>query len=221
MSLATASAPARVPIWCGCSKRSAPAQMRVTSRGQELAGGDAATLGSGTTAKAATTAAGTEMGQVMGSRQHLPGSSRHERPNIGILLRDLHQEIVRRVTAGLAEAGFGDIRPAHTAVFQHIDAEGSRLTDLAERAQITKQSMGYLVDHLETGGYLERRRDPADRRVVLICLTDRGWEQIRTALSIIDAIEDDWSRRIGKRRMQQLRALALDLGTSRGRQTRP
>src|SRR6266700_5494044 len=115
----------------------------------------------------------------------LPGSSRHERPNIGILLRDPVQEVIRRVSVGLADAGFDDLRPAHTAVFQHIEAGGSRLTDLAERAQITKQSMGYLIDHLEERGYLERRPDPTDRRAALVCLTERGWAQVRTALAII------------------------------------
>jgi DNA-binding MarR family transcriptional regulator len=143
------------------------------------------------------------------SRDPLPGSSGHARPNIGILFRDLGQEVVRRVTAGLADAGFDDIRPAHTAVFQHIEGDGSRLTDLAERAQITKQSMGYLVDYLEERGYLERRPDPNDRRVALICLTDRGWEQIRAALAIIASVENEWTRRLGKARMEQLRG-ALD-----------
>ncbi len=122
-----------------------------------------------------------------------------------------------RVSAGLSEAGFEDIRPAHTAVFQHIEADGSRLTDLAERAQITKQSMGYLVDYLEQRGYLERRPDPTDRRVALICLTDRGWDQIRAALSIINAIERDWARRIGKRRMEQLRDVLTELGATSAR----
>src|SRR5690348_3263383 len=97
-------------------------------------------------------------------RTPLPGSSRHERPNLGILLRVPYQQVVDRVIAGLAEAGFDDLTPAHTAVFQHIETDGSRLTDLARRAQMTKQSMGYLVDNLERLGYLERRPDPTDRR---------------------------------------------------------
>src|SRR5215467_4893037 len=129
-------------------------------------------------------------------RAPLPGSSRHQRPNIGILFRDLHHDVVQRVTIGLADAGFADIRPAHTAVFQHIDADGSRLTDLAERSHITKQSMGYLVDYLEEHGYLERRPDPSDRRVALICLTDRGWDQVRAALAIIAEVEADWTRQL-------------------------
>src|SRR5438105_15918611 len=142
----------------------------------------------------------------------LPGSSRHERPNIGILLRDPFQEVVRRVSEGLTDAGFDDLRSAHTAVFQHIEAGGSRLTDLAERAQITKQSMGYLVDYLEQRGYVERRPDPSDRRVALICLTDRGWEEVREALKIIARIEQDWARGLGKARMEPLRALLSELG---------
>ena len=115
----------------------------------------------------------------------LPGESRDARPNIGILLRGPYQAIVRRIADELAEAGFDDIRPAHTAVFQHIKADGSRLSELAQRAQLTKQSMGYLVDYLEERGYVERRPDPTDRRASLILLTERGWEQVRAALRII------------------------------------
>jgi DNA-binding MarR family transcriptional regulator len=116
------------------------------------------------------------------------------------------------VSVGLSEAGFDDLRPAHTAVFQHIDADGSRLTDLAERAQITKQSMGYLVDYLEQRGYLERRADPSDRRAALVCLTDRGWAQVNAALATIAAVEDEWTRSLGKQRMRQLRDLLTALG---------
>ncbi|MDT7537520.1 MAG: hypothetical protein QOI82_1105 [Actinomycetota bacterium] len=133
-------------------------------------------------------------------------------PNLGILLRAPFQEVVRRVSAELAAAGFDDLRPAHTVVFQHIAPEGSRLTDLAERAQITKQSMGYLVDYLEQCGYLERRPDPSDRRAALVCLTDRGWAQIHAAMSTISRVEREWTRALGKQRMQQLRELLTELG---------
>lgn len=145
------------------------------------------------------------------SRAALPGSSRGERPNIGILLREPFQEVVRQVGAGLAAAGFDDLRPAHTAVFQHIEADGSRLTDLAARAQVTKQSMGYLVDYLEERGYVERRPDPTDRRATLICLTDRGWSQVRAALAIIAALEEEWTRELGADRMNDLRDALVEL----------
>jgi DNA-binding MarR family transcriptional regulator len=141
----------------------------------------------------------------------LPGSSRDVRPNLGILLRGPFQEIVSRVAAGLATAGFDDLRPAHTAVFQHIAADGSRLTDLAARAQMTKQSMGYLVDYLEQHGYVERRRAPGDRRAALICLTERGWAQVRAALAVIADTEQEWTTILGQARMDQLQDLLIDL----------
>jgi DNA-binding MarR family transcriptional regulator len=146
----------------------------------------------------------------------LRGESRDERHNIGILLRGPFQEIVRRIAEGLAEAGFDDIRPAHTAVFQHIKAEGSRLSELAERAQLTKQSMGYLVDYLEQHGYVERRADPTDRRASLIFLTERGWAEVREALDIIAGIEKEWARQLGKQRMEQLRELLTELNGRTG-----
>jgi DNA-binding MarR family transcriptional regulator len=149
-------------------------------------------------------------------RPILRGESRDERPNVGILLRGPLQEIVRRIAEGLVEAGFDDIRPAHTAVFQHVKAEGSRLSELAERAQITKQSMGYLVDYLEAHGYVERRADPSDRRASLIFLTERGWAEVREALRIIAAIEQEWARRMGQRRMEQLRELLTELNAGAG-----
>lgn len=122
-----------------------------------------------------------------------------------------YQEIVQRIADGLAEAGFDDIRPAQTQVFQHIKAEGSRLSDPAERAQMTKQSMGYLVDYLEEHGYVQRRADPTDRRASLIFLTDRGWAEVREALSMIAGIEKEWARRLGKQRMEKLRELLTEL----------
>jgi DNA-binding MarR family transcriptional regulator len=154
------------------------------------------------------------MGSAMSSAgpPALPGSARDERPNVGVLLRGPFQEVVRRVSVGLAEAGFDDVRPAHTAVFQHIEADGSRLTDLADRAQITKQSMGYLVDYLEQHGYVERRPDTRDRRATRICLTERGWSQVRAALGIIAALEQEWTDALGQPRIEQLRELLADIG---------
>jgi hypothetical protein len=72
---------------------------------------------------------------------------------------------------------------------------------------------GYLVDYLDQRGYLERRPDPDDRRATLICLTDRGWAQIDTALATITGLEEEWSHTLGKQQMEQLRELLNQLGT--------
>ncbi len=115
----------------------------------------------------------------------------------------------RRSTGACDEAGFGDVRPAHGTVFQVIDADGTRVTELAARAGMTKQAMTELVVHLEAGGYLERAPDPYDGRARLVRLTRRGWECIRVARAGIAEIEAEWAALIGPDRLGRLKE---DLG---------
>ena len=58
-------------------------------------------------------------------------------------------------------SGGEGLRSAHTQVFESLDPGGSRLTALAERAQMSHQAMGELVDELLRHGYLQRIPDPA------------------------------------------------------------
>jgi DNA-binding MarR family transcriptional regulator len=145
-----------------------------------------------------------------------PGRS----PNIADLLHGPFQLLVDELHERLAEAGYPDIRPAHGNVFGYVRKEGSRLTELAERAQLTKQTMGYLVDHLEERGYLERLPDPDDKRAKIIRLTDRGREAVRVASGIIGTIEDRWAEVLGRGRMEQLRELLTDLNALDGERGR-
>jgi DNA-binding MarR family transcriptional regulator len=131
-----------------------------------------------------------------------PGQgSRH----LGVLLRSSFYGFLDELFARLAAEGFDDLRPAYSPVFQHLERGGTRIGALAERARMTNQSMGYLVDALETRGYVERTPDPADRRAALVVITDRGREQITVARRLIAKIERDWARRIGSEQMAALR----------------
>ena len=100
----------------------------------------------------------------------------------------LTAELVTRLTA----AGFAGVRPAHGRVFENIDPHGTRLSDLAARAQMTHQSMSELVDGLVAAGYVERQPDPADRRAKLICLTPLGRQLLRLAVREIADLEHAW-----------------------------
>jgi DNA-binding MarR family transcriptional regulator len=132
-------------------------------------------------------------------------SSRVDDRLIGALLRVAFQATVAAVERALVRAGFDDVRPAHFPVFQHMEPGGVRATVLAERAQITKQSMGYLVDYLAARGYVERVPDPADRRAQLVRLTDRGQALARCARGAILKLEADWARRLGADELEKLR----------------
>lgn len=155
------------------------------------------------------------MAQVPDSR---PGpTSDRPNPNLGVLLRAPFLDFSAEVLARLHLAGYTDLRAAHLVVFQHIDPEGSRLTDLAARAQMTKPSMGYLVEHLERCGYLERTPDPADGRARLVTLTDRGWREIDDALDIIAGMEHELAAALGPRKLPTLRRLLAELHHATGR----
>ncbi len=109
-------------------------------------------------------------------------------------------ELYRR----LAERGFDDLRPSSAPVFQHIAPEGSRLSELAERAGVTRQSLAEQIAALERCGYIDRLPDPADRRARLITLTERGWEAVDAGLSIIAEIESAWAHDLGADRHRAL-----------------
>jgi hypothetical protein len=54
-----------------------------------------------------------------------------------------------RIVDGVVGAGFPQ-KPSHSAVFAQINPTGSRLSELARRANMSPQAMGELVDELES-----------------------------------------------------------------------
>ncbi|BCB84985.1 MarR family winged helix-turn-helix transcriptional regulator [Phytohabitans suffuscus] len=131
--------------------------------------------------------------------------------NVGLLLHIPYRAMESRVFQALAAAGFDDFTPAQARVFQRIGPEGSRLTDLAEQAQITKQSAGFLVDQLERAGYVERVPDPTDARARLVRVAERGAKAIPLAAAVVAEVEAEWARHLGERRMSQLRGILTQL----------
>jgi DNA-binding MarR family transcriptional regulator len=55
-----------------------------------------------------------------------------------------------------------------------------RITDLAATEGVTQPSVTSLVSSLVQAGYVERRSDPADKRVVMVAITDAGSAYLRT-----------------------------------------
>jgi DNA-binding MarR family transcriptional regulator len=84
------------------------------------------------------------------------------------------------VPLGLANlAARGQVGAAHIHITRHLDLQGTRLTDLAARAGMTKQAMASLVTQCEAWGMVERGNDASDARAKRICFTEAGlaWVQ--------------------------------------------
>jgi DNA-binding MarR family transcriptional regulator len=131
--------------------------------------------------------------------------------NIGRLLLRAQRDFDAELNAQLRERGYPDVRLAHSALFAHIDPEGTRSSELAGRAGMTKQGMGQLVADLEKKGYVERVEDPADGRAKLVRLTKKGRQHVHDAREIIGEIEEAYALRLGEGRLETLRAILEDL----------
>ncbi|MGY1811034.1 MarR family winged helix-turn-helix transcriptional regulator [Blastococcus sp. SYSU D00669] len=125
--------------------------------------------------------------------------------NLGLLLFIPYRAMEKRVFQRLAEEGFDDVTPAQARVMARIGPDGTRLTELAEAASVTKQTAGFLVDQLERAGYVRRTPDPTDARARLVRIAERGAAAQPVADGVVAEVEAEWRAHLGERRWRQLR----------------
>lgn len=106
--------------------------------------------------------------------------------NLGRLLFSTTDVFVREKLRTVHAGGFGAVTEVHMALVQNLDFHGTRLTAIATRANMTKQSMLELVDKTSALGFVERRADPEDRRAKIVAFTPAGLallEQVRQGVA--------------------------------------
>lgn len=142
------------------------------------------------------------MGCVPHPEQHAP---------LARLLGLAARQMATDLNARLLEAGVTGHRDSWNNVMPHIPPSGIRLTELAARANMTKQAMAELVAEIERRGYLQRTTDPADRRAKIIEFTDQGWSLVNLALSALAELEAEIAGRLGEPAVRQLRGTLLQI----------
>jgi DNA-binding MarR family transcriptional regulator len=136
--------------------------------------------------------------------------------------RGVYTNAVRRAQSRI---GCADLPATGDIIVSAMGWNGGSLESVVRWLGVSKQAVSQAVDTLVDRGYLERARDPTDRRRVKLSLTDRGEGAARAARSAIEQIDRELSARMGPRGIAQTRATLLalldikrkDSGQARGR----
>lgn len=129
---------------------------------------------------------------------------------VGALLRMTYQLTRERQFTALIENGFGDLNQALLSVMIYPYPDGARPLELAERTNMTKQAMNYLLGQLEALGYVERRAGKGSSRR-LVFLTRRGWQAVDTIRAAVKEVEAEWAETLGEKRFGEFTEMLRQL----------
>jgi DNA-binding MarR family transcriptional regulator len=103
--------------------------------------------------------------------------------SVGFMLSTLGHAVSRRFIHALEPL---ELHPREFAVLRAVKAnDGQSQQTLAERLHIPPSRMVSIVDELESRGLIERRPDPADRRVRALYVTTRGQTLLEDAFNLV------------------------------------
>jgi DNA-binding MarR family transcriptional regulator len=94
-------------------------------------------------------------------------------------------------------AARAQISAAHVHITRHLARGGSRLTDLAQSAGMSKQAMGDLVTQCEAWGLVTRSVDQRDARARLVVFTDAGLAWLQAFEDAITQAEAEFRGEVG------------------------
>ena len=119
-------------------------------------------------------------------------------------LLDASRALDADLQAALLDRGV-DLSPGLARGILLVERTGTRLSDLAARAQISKQAMMQVVDDLEARGCVRRTPDPSDSRAKVVKLTAKGLRQRAEARRAFASVEGRTKRLLGDRRYDALK----------------
>jgi DNA-binding MarR family transcriptional regulator len=94
-------------------------------------------------------------------------------------------------------AARGQVSAAHIHITRHLSLQGSRLTELAELAGMSKQAMGQLLTQCEAWGLVRREPDPRDARAKQVVFTSDGLAWLRAFEQAVTQAEAELRQAVG------------------------
>ena len=95
-------------------------------------------------------------------------------------------------------AARGQVGAAHIHITRHLSLRGSRLTELAQSAGMSKQAMGDLVDQCEAWDLVHRIPDPIDARAKRIVFTATGLAWLQAFREAVTQAEAEFRAQVGE-----------------------
>jgi DNA-binding MarR family transcriptional regulator len=136
--------------------------------------------------------------------------------SIALLLRDAHRTVDSEVLAAAARAGF-EIQPGHAIVLRHLGEDGARPSEMAAKAQVTRQAITKALDDLERLGLVRRQPDPSDGRGVTVHYTSRGLAALQIARTRMNELEREFASQVGAKQWATFRRVLERLFDTPGR----
>ena len=130
----------------------------------------------------------THLGRLMGHALR-----RFDARVLQLMARDVQVPLALSNLAAREQVG-----AAHIHITRHLSLQGDRLTDLAERAGMTKQAMASLVDQCEAWGLVTREADPRDARARRVCFTPTGLAWLAAFRSAVAQAEAEFRAEVGE-----------------------
>ena len=146
-----------------------------------------------------------ELHRLQAAGIDLMRNTRPTAPPVLFFVKPIYDWYETRLIEILRQTAAPEIRPAFNPVFVHLAADGSRLTELAAKADMSKQAMSEIVDELIDLGYLARFADPTDRRAKLILRSEKGLELHKKAMAAFAQIDRELTALIGEEAIARLR----------------
>jgi DNA-binding MarR family transcriptional regulator len=132
-------------------------------------------------------------------------AGRGDTTNLGFLLAKASQRWNELLGERFRAQGFGDVRPSYGSVLLPLfEQDGLRMSEIAARARLSKQTMTTLVRLCERDGLVLRTTDPSDRRAFRIQLTDRAHSFKPVADEILAELDSKVFAALGTRRQRTL-----------------
>jgi len=89
------------------------------------------------------------------------------------------------------------ISAAHIHITRHLSLQGSRLTELAQAAGMSKQAMGNLVNQCEAWGLVKRENDSRDARARRVVFTASGLAWLAAFQMAVAQAEEEFRASVG------------------------